>query len=158
MTCPYAVYSGDQGFITDEQDVVVVLAFSEPVTGLRAESLEIAGPSGATISGLKLLRGTNTFYHFVVNLPGIYYDIVTVNLEVNSLCIATSHARPVTLFRINLRMLLWASLSTSLAATWECDPVSICEHLDHLTHATIIGWDIGSAYCSASTVSLKLRA
>ena len=94
MTCPYAVYSGDQGFITDEQDVVVVLAFSEPITGLRAESLKIVGPSGANISGLKLIRGTNTFYHFVVNLPGIYYDTVTVNLEVNACCIASGHAGP----------------------------------------------------------------
>ena len=81
---PYAVYSGDQGLITSDQDVILVLVFSEPVTGLTAGSFSVSGPSGATVSGLKLLRGTNTYYHFVVNLPGIYYDSVTVSLSVSS--------------------------------------------------------------------------
>lgn len=79
---PYTVFSGSQGLITDEQNVVLALVFSEPVTGLTASSFSISGPSGATISGLKLLRGTNTFYHLVVQLPGTYYDGVTVSLTV----------------------------------------------------------------------------
>lgn len=80
---PYAVYSGDQGLISSDQDVILILVFSEPVTGLTAASFSVSGPSGATVSGLKLLRGTNTYYHFVVNLPGTYYDSVTVSLSVS---------------------------------------------------------------------------
>lgn len=79
---PYTIYSGSQGLITSDQNVVLALVFSEPVTGLTANSFSISGPSGATISGLKLLRGTNTYYHLVVNLPGTYYDSVTVSLSV----------------------------------------------------------------------------
>ena len=82
MLAAYASYSGDLGLITPEQDVVLLLVFSEPVNGLKASSFSISGPSGATVSGLRLLRGTNTYYHFTVNLPGNYYDAVTVNLQV----------------------------------------------------------------------------
>ena len=83
MISPYLTYSGDQGLVTSEQDVVLLLVFSEPVNGLTASSFSISGPSGASVSGLKLLRGTNTYYHFTVNLPGTYYDAVTVNLQVS---------------------------------------------------------------------------
>ena len=82
MLAAYASYSGDLGLITTEQDVVLLLVFSEPVNGLKASSFSISGPSGATVSVLKLLRGTNTYYHFTVNLTGTYYDAVTVSLQV----------------------------------------------------------------------------
>ena len=82
MFSPYMPYSGEQGLVTTDQNVVLLLVFSEPVTGLAASSFSISGPSGATVSGLKLLRGTNTYYHFTVTLPGTYYDAVTVSLQV----------------------------------------------------------------------------
>ncbi len=82
MFSPYMSYSGEQGLVTTDQDVVLLLIFSEPVNGLSTSSFSISGPSGATVSGLKLLRGTNTYYHFTVNLPGTYYDAVTVSLQV----------------------------------------------------------------------------
>lgn len=83
LMSPYTIFSGSQGLITDEQNVVLALVFSEPVTGLAPTSFSVSGPSGATISGLKLFRGTTTFYHLVVNLPGTYYDSVTVSLAVS---------------------------------------------------------------------------
>jgi len=86
MFSPYMPYSGEQGLVTNDQNVVLLLVFSEPVNGLTASSFSISGPSGATVSGLKLLRGTNTYYHFTVNLPGTYYDAVTVNLQVRLAC------------------------------------------------------------------------
>jgi hypothetical protein len=86
MFSPYMPYSGEQGLVTTDQNVVLLLVFSEPVNGLTASSFSISGPSGATVSGLKLLRGTNTYYHFTVNLPGTYYDAVTVNLQVRLAC------------------------------------------------------------------------
>ena len=79
---PYALFSGSWGPTTSDQNVVLALVFSEPVTGLSASSFGVSGPSEATISGLKLYRGTNTYHHLVVNLPGNYYDRVTVSLSV----------------------------------------------------------------------------
>ena len=78
-------YSGDQGLVTGDQDVVLLLVWSEPVTGLTANSFSVSGPSvtGSIISGLKLLRGTNTYYHLTVNLPGSYFGAVTVRLQVS---------------------------------------------------------------------------
>ena len=34
------------------------------------------------VSGVRLLRGTNTYYHMAVTLPGDYYGPVTINLQV----------------------------------------------------------------------------
>ena len=89
LYAPYMPYSGDQGLVTGEQDVVLLLVWSEPVTGLTANSFSVSGPSvtGSIISGLKLLRGTNTYYHLTVNLPGSYFGAVTVSLQVSfALC------------------------------------------------------------------------
>ena len=61
-----------------------MLVFSEPVTGLTASSFSISGPSGATVSGLKLIRGTATYYHFVVHLPGEFSESATVSLVVSA--------------------------------------------------------------------------
>ena len=76
--------SGEQGLVTQEQNVVLLLVFSEPVSGLSPKSFSVSGPSGATIQGLKLLRGTTTYYHFTVSLPGDYFDAVTVSLRVRA--------------------------------------------------------------------------
>lgn len=82
---PYMPYSGSEGLVTSEQDVVLLLVWSEPVTGLSPTSFSVSGPSvtGSIISGLKLLRGTNTYYHLTVNLPGNYYGGITVSLQVS---------------------------------------------------------------------------
>ncbi|KAL3162994.1 hypothetical protein ABBQ32_009426 [Trebouxia sp. C0010 RCD-2024] len=80
---PYMPYSGSQGLVTSEQNVVLLLVWSEPVTGLTPNSFSVSGPSvtASIVSGLKLLRGTNTYYHLTVNLPGDYYGGVTVTLQ-----------------------------------------------------------------------------
>ena len=92
LFAPYMPFSGSQGLVTAEQDVVLLLVWSEPVTGLTANSFSVSGPSvtGSIISGLKLLRGTNTYYHLTVNLPGSYYGAVTVSLQV-SFAVLISH-------------------------------------------------------------------
>lgn len=80
---PYMPYSGSQGLVTSEQNVVLLLVWSEPVTGLAPNSFSVSGPSvtGSIVSGLKLLRGTNTYYHLTLNLPGDYYGGVTISLQ-----------------------------------------------------------------------------
>lgn len=93
-------YSGSQGLVTSEQNVVLLLVWSEPVTGLNPNSFSVSGPSvtASIVSGLKLLRGTNTYYHLTVNLPGDYYGGVTVSLQVSfalSVTIATRVDRSV---------------------------------------------------------------
>ncbi|KAK9835176.1 hypothetical protein WJX81_003674 [Elliptochloris bilobata] len=79
----YAAYmaaSGDQGPVTGEQNAVAVAVFSEPVTGLSAASFRIDGPPAATVTALKLLRGTSSYYHVLLTLPAAYYGSVTLNL------------------------------------------------------------------------------
>ena len=86
-------YSGSEGPVTSEQNVVLLLVWSEPVTGLSSSSFSVSGPSATAsiISGLKLLRGTNTYYHLTVNLPGSYYGGVTVSLQVSFAILAQQH-------------------------------------------------------------------
>ena len=77
--------SGDLGPTTAEQNVVVDLVFSEPVQGLTAASFAVSGPaSGASVTGVKLVRGTATYYHAAISLPTSYYGLVTVSLKVGS--------------------------------------------------------------------------
>jgi hypothetical protein len=76
----YMAYAGGGGVITSQQSVVLVLVFTEPVTGLTPKSFQVSGPVGPTISGLKLVRGTNSYYHLTVNVPGNYYGGVTVTV------------------------------------------------------------------------------
>lgn len=48
---------GGAGLITNEQLVPLVMAFTEPVTGLTAASFTVAGPtSGASVTALQLVR------------------------------------------------------------------------------------------------------
>lgn len=65
------------------QSVVLILVFTEPVTGLATTSFSVSGPTGPTIGGLQLVRGTNTYYHVTINVPGDYYGGVTVTLAVS---------------------------------------------------------------------------
>ena len=77
-------YSGDAGAVTDQQSVAVVAVFSEPVTGVAASSFSVSGPAtGASVAGVKLVQGTSTYYHAVVNLPASYYGSVQVALSVS---------------------------------------------------------------------------
>jgi hypothetical protein len=47
---------GGAGLITNEQLVPLVLAFTEPVTGLTAAAFTVAGPvSGASVTALQLV-------------------------------------------------------------------------------------------------------
>ena len=66
------------------QSIVLILVFTEPVTGLATTSFSVSGPTGPTIGGLQLVRGTNTYYHVTINVPGDYYGGVTVTLEVSA--------------------------------------------------------------------------
>ena len=118
MFSPYMPYSGEQGLVTNDQNVVLLLVFSEPVNGLTASSFSISGPSGATVSGLKLLRGTNTYYHFTVNLPGTYYDAVTVNLQVRLACCKM----PAAVFLSHRLAILRKKIKekTTLLMQWRC--------------------------------------
>ena len=89
----YMPYSGSEGLVTSEQNVVLLLVWSEPVTGLTPNSFSVSGPSvtGSIISGLKLLRGTTTYYHLTVNLPGNYYDGITVSMKVSLALVSHQH-------------------------------------------------------------------
>lgn len=80
MFSAYMAFSSDQGLITSQQSVVLILVFTEPVTGLATTSFSVSGPTGPTIGGLQLVRGTNTYYHVTINVPGDYYGGVTVTL------------------------------------------------------------------------------
>ena len=81
---PYLGYSGDAGAVTDQQSVAVVAVFSEPVIGVAAASFTVAGPAtGASVAGVKLVPGTTTYYHAVVNLPASYWGPVRVTLIVS---------------------------------------------------------------------------
>ena len=81
----YMATSGDQGPVTGEQNAVAVAVFSEPITGLSTASFKIDGPPTATVSALKLLRGTSSYYHILLALPPAYFGPVTLSLMVRSL-------------------------------------------------------------------------
>ena len=85
---PYLGYSGDAGAVTDQQSVAVVAVFSEPVTGVGADSFTVVGPAtGASVAGVKLVQGTTSYYHAVVNLPASYYGRVQVTMTVSGTCL-----------------------------------------------------------------------
>jgi hypothetical protein len=76
--------AGSQGAITGDQNAIMILAFSEPVAGLAPASFTVTGPTAATIKAVKLLPGTNTFYHVFLALPPDFYGAVTVSLTVST--------------------------------------------------------------------------
>lgn len=53
--------------------------------GMRSKSqcnLQISGPASATVAGLKLLRGTVSYYQAVVQLPANFWGQATVSFTV----------------------------------------------------------------------------
>jgi hypothetical protein len=79
-------FSGDYGAVTGAQSVVLVLVFSEPVTGLALAQLSIAGPAGASLSALKLLHGTLSYYHVLLDVPASYSGPVSISFTVRKRC------------------------------------------------------------------------
>ena len=45
--------------------------------------IQVSGPVGATVTALKLLRGTISYYHLVVQLPATFYGQTTVAFVVS---------------------------------------------------------------------------
>ena len=82
LMAPYMAISGELGPVTSQQSVVLLAVFSEPVTGLLPGTLRIAGPPGGSITALKLLANTATYYQMLLTLPAGYYGPVTVALAV----------------------------------------------------------------------------
>lgn len=80
LIAPYMVFSAEDGLITQQGDVVLLLAFSEPVQGLDAGGIAVS--PGATVAGLKKIRGTETYYQMFVSLPPTYYGTVQVAITV----------------------------------------------------------------------------
>lgn len=73
-------FSGEDGLITQQGDVVLLIAFSEPVQGLDAGGIAVS--PAATVAGLKKIRGTETYYQVLVSLQPTYYGPVQVAITV----------------------------------------------------------------------------
>ena len=84
LYAPYVAFSGELGAVTAEQSVVVVAVFSEPVAGLAPSQFAVSGPAGAAVTALKLLHGTTSYYHLLVNVPGAYSGQVTLSYTVRA--------------------------------------------------------------------------
>jgi hypothetical protein len=82
MYAPYMAFSSDYGAITSEQSCVLVVVFAEPVSGLSANQFKVTGPNTSSITALKLLQGTSSYYHLLLQLPSDYTGIVTVTYTV----------------------------------------------------------------------------
>ena len=83
MYLPYTSFSNDNGAVMDQQTCVVVLVFSEPVAGLTANQFKVTGPSSASVSALKLLQGTSTYYHLLISVADDYIGKVNVAIIVS---------------------------------------------------------------------------
>ncbi len=83
MYLPYTSFSNDHGAVTDQQNCVVVLVFSEPVAGLAANQVKVTGPPKVSVSALKLLQGTSTYYHLLISMADSYIGQVNVALIVS---------------------------------------------------------------------------
>lgn len=83
LYAPYVAFSGELGAVTAEQSVVIVAVFSEPVLGLAPSQFAVAGPAGAAVTALKLLHGTASYYHLLLQLPGAYAGQVTLSYVVS---------------------------------------------------------------------------
>ena len=83
MFAPYMAFSSDYGAVTDQQDCVLILVFSEPIVGLVAAQLKVSGPTSTSVTGLKLLQGTPSYYHAVVVIAASYTGQVTVTFSVS---------------------------------------------------------------------------
>ena len=83
MYTPYMSFSSDSGAITDQQNCVLILVFSEPVTGLDASQFQISGPQSAPPTVLKLLQGTSSYYHLLIVISASYTGEVIVAFSVS---------------------------------------------------------------------------
>lgn len=117
----YTATSGDQGAVTSEQDVVAVAVFSEPVTGLSPASFKLAGPNGAAVTALKLLRGTSSYYHALLALPPSYYGPVTLSLAASWPSCPLPSCLPLSHCAAALRLILQAQHSF-LMQWWNAGP------------------------------------
>ncbi len=75
--------SGAQGLVTSVQTVVLKLVFSEPVTGVTANSFAVSGPtfSGSPVSGVSYSEALTPF----TTWPSTFLEgngPVTVSLQV----------------------------------------------------------------------------
>lgn len=84
MYAPYMAFSSDGGALTSEQSCVLIIVFTEPITGLATSHFKVTGPATSTVTALKLLRGTSSYYHLLVQLPAGYLGTVTVSFVVCS--------------------------------------------------------------------------
>jgi hypothetical protein len=85
MYTPYMSFSSDSGAITDQQNCVLILVFSEPVMGLDASQFQISGPQSAPPTVLKLLQGTSSYYHLLIVISASYTGEVNVAFSVSCL-------------------------------------------------------------------------
>ena len=83
MFAPYMAFSSDYGAVTDQQSCVLILAFSEPILGLVATQFKVSGPTSTSVTGLKLLQGTSSYYHALVVIAATYTGQVTVTFSVS---------------------------------------------------------------------------
>ena len=83
MYLPYTSFSNDNGAVTDQQDCVVILVFSEPVAGLTATQVKVTGPPSASVSAMKLLQGTSSYYHLLISMADSYTGQVNVAIIVS---------------------------------------------------------------------------
>lgn len=104
---PYMSFSNDYGAVTDQQNCVLVLVFSEPVTGLSAAQLKVSGPPTASVTALKLLQGTSSYYHVLVVIATAYTGQVMVTFSVS---FAPTH------YIINLYPCSWGLASSTIHA------------------------------------------
>ena len=91
MYAPYMAISSDGGALTSQQACALVIVWAEPVTGLAASQFKVSGPPSASVGALKLLRGTSSYYHLLVNLPADYTGPVSIAFTVSSTSPVTGH-------------------------------------------------------------------
>ncbi|BDA42482.1 probable extracellular serine proteinase at N-terminal half [Coccomyxa sp. Obi] len=78
LYAPYMAMSSDGGALTCQQAVALIMVWSEPITGLETSQFTVTGPASASVVALKLLRGTSSYYHLLLNLPSAYIGSVSV--------------------------------------------------------------------------------
>ncbi|EIE20927.1 hypothetical protein COCSUDRAFT_54280 [Coccomyxa subellipsoidea C-169] len=78
MYAPYVAVSSEGGALTSQQAIALVIVWAEPITGLATSQFKVSGPATASVAALKLLRGTSSYYHLLVNLPADYTGSVSI--------------------------------------------------------------------------------
>lgn len=91
MYAPYMAISSDGGALTGQQACAMVIVWAEPVAGLATSQFKVSGPSTASVGALKLLRGTSSYYHLLVNLPADYTGAVSIAFTVRFTLPLISH-------------------------------------------------------------------